>query len=403
MELLPVTVSVGVEKDTVVGSATSDVGSQLSVLVRVAVGRILVTPSTVVDGIAVGVVGMLVEVTTGEDGADVGTATVELWMAVDVAEAETVCESVGTEVGTSVLVPFVTGMVVGRLVAVPVAEGVTVPVVELPMGISPVVVELTVGRLLVMDVGTLVTVGTSVDVVLPIGSVTLGVEDGVVVESVPIIDVNVGRIMIGVSVVDVSVPEGTSVDVSVGTTVVLAGVGFSTELIKVSMGLRMPPSVEVVVTASDPVEVLLARGVVSTVLFSKVPEDVSLVLETMPVGAMMMGVSVSEDSVDDLVEDFVVGAFVVVVEALVVGRSVGLEVPPVPSGRGGTMTVLSTMTVFILVSPDEVSPPPKIPEMMSPKVSLLDDDSPVVVVGGVLGVEMGLVSVTVELTNSRLI
>ena len=67
------------------------------------------------------------------------------------------------------------------------------------------------------------------------------------------------------------------------------------------------------------------------------------------------------------------------------------------------MTVLSTMTVFILVSPDEVSPPPKIPEMMSPKVSLLDDDSPVVVVGGVLGGEMGLVSVTVELTNSRLI
>src|SRR5699024_11047901 len=92
VELLPVTVAVVVAQDTVVGSATSDGGSQLSVLVRVAVGRILVTPSTVVDGIAVGVVGMLVEVTTGEDGADVGTATVELWMAVDVAEAETVCE-----------------------------------------------------------------------------------------------------------------------------------------------------------------------------------------------------------------------------------------------------------------------------------------------------------------------
>lgn len=385
MELLPVAVSVEGVNGAVVGAARSDVGSQFSELVSVAVGRMLVTISTVV-GVSVGVGTIVVEVTSGGDTVDVGRATVELLIAVGVTETESVCEAVGKDVGMSVLVPLVMGMLVGTLVAVPVAVGgVAVPVVELPMGTSPVAVELMVGRTSVTDVGILVTVGMSVDVVLPIGSVKVALGEELVVGPVPKIDV--GMMTIGVSVVDVSVSVGTTLDVSVGATVELAGVGSSTLLRNVSIGLRMPPSLEVVVTA--PVEVPLPRGVVSGVVFSELPVVVaSLVVETTPVGAMTMGVSGSDDFVAEVVCGLVV---VVPVVVLVVGRIVGLEAPPVPTGGGGTTTVLSITTVFTSVlSVDEVSSP-RMPERISLKKSLREVEPLVVVVGVVLWVEMGLV------------
>lgn len=151
-EVVPVGLAVGDENEKVVGSMTMVLGSQLFVFDKVAVGRMLVTPgSVVVDGTTVVVSDTLVGTTVDLEVVVGITVTVEL--------SEVIGTVVALPVGGTETVP----LVIEISVTVGVEIVPVVVVVVLPTGRSVVVV----GMLVMAEPEEVVAVtGGSVEVAL---------------------------------------------------------------------------------------------------------------------------------------------------------------------------------------------------------------------------------------------